>query len=176
MAYDGRIYTYPNGQKGGVPYQIWEEYKQNRALYIAAGKPTPTYHVVTNEPDGSTWDYTFKFSDPFSYTSKKQISLAAPLPEGRTGELYEAMPAQAGSPEVTEEIKAPRVSTTDPKGTGTIQATTVTTVTIPEGQAIITSGGQYGDLVGLGFLGLLALGLGVMVYNKSKSKKRSKSK
>lgn len=160
MAYDGLVYTYPDGSKGGVPYDFWQTYMKNRHLYEQLGKPTPMHYVTTKEPDGSVWTYGFSYANPFSYETSRQES--APMYE-EAGSLYDRIrPPEEGTPVVTEPIVVSEPSPPAPP--------VAPGVTEPGGYDYPAAAAGVGvsDLVGVGLLGLVARGLGMRRFRKRK--------
>lgn len=166
MAYDGLVYLYPDGSRGGVPYDSWQTYVQNRGLYIKYNKPTPVNYVTVNEPDGSVWEYTFSYADPFTCIEKLERS-AAYAGYTATGTAATTPIKQTGTPTVTVPIVVttpgePEVPTvTDPTGGGGSEPS------ITEG-----GGGGISDLIGLGAMVMAAVGLGSIVKTPVRKRKR----
>jgi LPXTG-motif cell wall-anchored protein len=152
MAYDGLTYTWPTGQKAGIPWDLYQAY--NPVLYDQYGKKHPNHSNIVIEPDGASWQYYFSYDDPFNYYTKQQITLPTVTPGG---ELLD--PGGA----LTPYIPGPGEPPYDPN------PVVIPAPVTPETPATPAPGtGDNGDLIGIAGLALLGLGLGYKFTRKRK--------
>jgi hypothetical protein len=147
--YTGLIYAYPGGQVGGIPLNFYEAFERNKLHYIKLGKPIPRHFTQVREPDGSVWEYAFSYDNPFSYLSRRQISLMEISPT--TGEITKEQTVIG--PDYPWHRESP---TTIPDDQEIVRVTKTSNGTLLE------TTGSWGDmsaLVVVGVLGLTIAGL-----------------
>jgi len=167
----GNVHDWGNGQYAGIPYHLWYEYwgryPDPVAVYAAVNKPPPFHDNDLTFPDGSVWKIRFSYSDPWSYTTKAQMSPGIPTPDNPQVPIGPVV-TNPNAPVTT----APPVTGTDTTGPPVTIGTIPTVPGIPAtGEAPTTteqpSMSDAGALLGVGLLA----GIGGMLSGHNLRKK-----